>query len=97
MILPAKHIRFAESLLGLGGKLLTFVKQPMTVDEIWREYSKVNNDKKKFPAYHSFDNVVLALNLLYVIGAIEITPEGKVHNETNRTQSQSKQLSHSDL
>ena len=33
MILPTKHIRFSESLLGLGGVVLKIIKEPKTIDE----------------------------------------------------------------
>lgn len=79
MILPSKHIRLSESLLGLGGILLTITKEPVTVDDIWFKYSQINNSKNKFPAYHNFDNVILALNYLFLIGAIEIN-NGKIKN-----------------
>ena len=79
MILPSKHISLAESLIGLGGALLEILtSQPCSLDSLWREYSKVNNRKELYPAYHSFDNVILAVNLLYMIGAVSITAEGKL-------------------
>lgn len=77
MILPSKHIRFSESFLGLGGIILSFLKVPKTIDELWVQYSKIN-DTVRFPAYHDFDNVVLALDYLFLIGAIEINFEGKL-------------------
>jgi len=83
MILPSKHIRFSESLMGLGGILLSFINEPKSVDEIWFKYSEINNSKSKFPAYHNFDNVILALNYLYLIGAIEINSNGKIQNAIN--------------
>lgn len=83
MILPSKHIRFSESLLGLGGIILSLINEPKTVDEIWLKYSEINNSKTGFPAYHNFDNVILALNYLYLIGAILIDNNGKIHNAFN--------------
>jgi len=80
MILPSKHIRLAESLLGLGGYLLKYLKdEPQTVDQLWFKVSKQNNSKKSF-AYHGFDNVILALNYLYMIGAVDINSEGEILN-----------------
>lgn len=81
MILPTKHIRISESLLGLGGYLLTLLKRPMSIDELWAEYEKSNN--KKFPAYHSFDNLILSLDLLYLMGIIEINEMGDLYYATN--------------
>lgn len=79
MILPSKHISLSESLLGLAGVILTFLTQkPYTLDELWQEYSKINNTKDFFPAYHNFDNVILAINLLYSIGAIDINANGEI-------------------
>ncbi|WP_394351176.1 ABC-three component system middle component 6 [Draconibacterium mangrovi] len=77
MILPSKHISLSESLLGLGGILLGYLKIPQSVDELWHKYSKINNSKR-YPAYHDFDNLILALNYLYLIGAIDIDEKGKL-------------------
>lgn len=79
MILPSKHISLSESLLGLAGVILTFLtRKPYTLDELWQEYSKINNTRDFFPAYHNFDNVIMAINLLYLIGAIDINTKGKI-------------------
>lgn len=85
MILPSKHIRISESLFGLGGYLLSYMKDgPKSVDQLWFRVCKQNEVKKAF-AYHGFDNVVLALNYLYIIGAIDINSEGKVYNASTQT------------
>lgn len=87
MILPSKHIRIAESLLGLGGYLLSYMKDgPKTVDQLWFKVSK-QNETKKAMAYHGFDNVILALNYLYIIGAIDINSEGLIYNAANQANS----------
>ncbi len=79
MILPSKHIRISESLFGLGGIILGFLrKEDKTVDELWLKISKINNSKK-LPAYHSFDNLVLALNYLFLIGAVEIDSTERIY------------------
>ena len=78
MILPTKHIRISESLIGLGGYLVKFLKEPMSVDNLWIKFSKVNN--KKFPAYHNFDNVVLSLNLLFIMGIVDINEKGELYH-----------------
>ena len=81
--MPTKHIRFSESLLGLSGIILNILSEPLTVDEIWYKYSEINNSKNKFPAYHNFDNLVLATNCLFLIGAIEIDSKGKLQHAVN--------------
>lgn len=88
MILPTKHINFSESILGLAGVLLSFImKKPYTVDGLWVEYSKINNTKE-FPAYHDFDNLILAVNLLHLIGTVDVNNIGEIFRyETNSTKS----------
>ncbi len=83
MILPSKHIRFSESLLGLGGVILNILQEPKTIDEIWFKFSEINNNKRVFPAYHNFDNIVLALNYLFIVGAVSITKDGRIQNAAN--------------
>lgn len=84
MILPSKHIRLSESLLGLGAVLLDFLQTPISVDELWFRFSAINNKRDTFPAYHSFDNVILALNVLYSMGIIDIEENGNIYNATVR-------------
>lgn len=69
MLLPNKHIRFSESLLGLGALLLDYLDKPRTADELWAAF------RQKRPSLagarqHSFDHVVLALDVLFALGAI---------------------------
>jgi len=80
MILPTKHIRISESLIGLGGYLLKFLQEPMSIDQLWIKYENVNN--KKYPAYHNFDHMVLALNLLFIMEIVEINEKGELYNAT---------------
>jgi hypothetical protein len=77
MLLPDKHIKFSESLLGLGSFLLSILKKPMSVDTLWREYSQAR-DSATYPAYHSFENIVLALDFLFAIGAISYGENGLI-------------------
>lgn len=70
MIMPSKHINFSQSLLGFGSYLLSKLKSPKSVDDLWKEYQ---NDLKNdlYSAPHSFDNLNLALIFLYGINAIK--------------------------
>lgn len=76
MILPSKHIKFSQSILGLSGFLLNQLKEPKTIDELWSKYSR--SSVKRFPSFHDFDNIVLAINLLYIIEAVELLDDGKL-------------------
>lgn len=69
MIMPSKHINFSQSLLGFGSYLLSKLKTPKSVDDLWKEYqSDFKNDLYSTP--HSFDNLNLTLIFLYGINAI---------------------------
>jgi hypothetical protein len=82
MILPRKHIRLTESYFGFGGYLLNFINNPIDLDNLWVKFEKVN-ESKEFPAYHSFDNFLLAINYLFIIGAINQDSRGYIYRETN--------------
>ena len=78
MLFPAKHIRLSESLLGLGAFILKFIGAPKNIDRLWSEVRQVNNSSY-FPAHHSYNNFLLALDYLYSIGAIDLNDRGEIH------------------
>jgi hypothetical protein len=81
MILPKKHITIYESLLGLSNFAYSKIKeQELTVDELWTLYQKINHSKR-FPARHSFDNLILSIDILFSLKKIRLTEEGKLKNE----------------
>jgi hypothetical protein len=65
MILPSKHISQEKALLTVGAELLKKLERPKTVSAIWE-------DARISTASISYDWFILALDLLYIIGAIEI-------------------------
>lgn len=77
MLLPDKHITIAESILGLSSFALERLQQPVHVDTIWAEFENVNNSKS-YPAYHTFENMLLALAFLFSIGVIEKDDRGRI-------------------
>lgn len=76
MILPTKHIRLSESLIGLGGVLLNYLNEPLTIDALWQNFDKRN--MTKYSTYHNFDNLVLAVNLLFLMGIVNINDKGEL-------------------
>lgn len=76
MLLPDKHISFAESLLGFGTFILENLRIPQDIDALWRLFEKSRG--RDYPAYHSFDNLVLTVDILYTIGAIHMDSNGKL-------------------
>ncbi|WP_369692497.1 ABC-three component system middle component 6 [Denitrobacterium detoxificans] len=70
MILPTKGISPERSLLGIGAEVLEILKRPMSVSEVWTAYKRrANRGRRDFV---SFDWFILALDLLYIIGAVSI-------------------------
>lgn len=74
MILPAKHLGSDRALITLGAELLARLDRPKTVSALWHVTRRANQASQ---AVLTFDWFVLALDLLYVLGAIELVA-GKV-------------------
>ncbi len=66
MILPTKHLTPAQSLLGVAARLLEQLDRPLTVNELWEEC-------RDDPRVATFDRFVLSLDLLFLLGAIEMS------------------------
>jgi hypothetical protein len=70
VILPTKHLALNRSLLSVGGRILNKMRESQTVSALW-------NDLKASPSSAgdrldiSFDWFVLALDFLFVAGAVE--------------------------
>jgi hypothetical protein len=71
MILPTKHIRPERALLGVGAELLEVLDRPFTMSRLWDEIRSRRSTESSSPVidYRWF---VLALDLLYLIGAIDL-------------------------
>ena len=65
MILPTKHIPASKSLLGVSAKLLRPIRSSPTVTDLW---AQVRSD----PDVATFERFVLALDLLFLWGVIEL-------------------------
>ena len=71
MILPTKHIRPDRALLTIGGDLLIYLHEPTTVSRLWDDVCSNRGGPGK-PAPINYDWFVLALDLLFMIGAVEL-------------------------
>lgn len=70
MILPSKHIRQDQALIGVGAIVLGELHQAHTVTSLW-ERSRLHSQ------VGTFERFVLALDMLYVTGVITFT-EGMI-------------------
>ena len=83
MILPEKHVTLSKSSFGFGGFLLQFFSASTTVDGLWNIYSEHNNTSE-FNAFHSFDDFILTLDYLFLIGAINQNEKGEIFYEVSK-------------
>jgi hypothetical protein len=66
MIAPTKHITLDDSLLGVGATVLRELRGPKTLTALWERCRVV-------PSVGNYHRFVLALDLLYALGAVEMT------------------------
>lgn len=74
MIVATKGIHPRQALLTVGAQAITVLQEPQTVSATWTalsEYRKSLGDKPI-----GFDWFVLALDLAYVLGAVELGEDG---------------------
>jgi hypothetical protein len=65
MILPTKHIPESEALIGVGAVVLAHLNGPTTVSNLWERL-------RGKPNVGTFERFVLAANLLFLLGAIDL-------------------------
>ena len=86
MILPKKQLSLNESFLGFGAFLLPQLSAPISIDDLWAYY-KDSYTNKKYSVKFSFDQFVMALDYLYIIGAIQLNEGGLLCYEINQSKS----------
>ena len=74
-LVPHKHVRFCESLLGLAGYIYGVLVEPMTIDGL---YSFLNSSQSTWLVKPDFAEVVLALDILLILKQIELTGENHI-------------------
>ncbi|WP_272915727.1 ABC-three component system middle component 6 [Aristophania vespae] len=74
-VAPHDHVRFSDSVVGLAGKVREILKEPMTIDEL---QTLLYRRDSGWPGQVDFGKVVLAITLLYTIGAANITDGDRI-------------------
>lgn len=78
MILPTKGIAPDRSVLGVGADVLGLMREePIGVSTLWERYAKYRK-RHGCDAPVTFDWFVLALDFLYMIGAIGLDSRGRL-------------------
>ncbi len=81
MILPKKQLSLSESLFGFGAFLLQKLDTPASMDDLW-DYYKDSYTNKKYLIKFTFDQFIMTLDYLYIIGAIKQDERGMLCYET---------------
>lgn len=71
MILPSKHLSQDRALLTVGAVILERLSEPKTVSALWEDMPRHGNARRKRPTLR-YDSFVLALDLLFLMGTIDI-------------------------
>lgn len=71
MILPTKHIRPDRTLLSIGAELLACLREPTTVSRLWDDVRSARGATLD-SASINYDWFVLALDLLFMLGAVDL-------------------------
>ena len=85
MLFPEKHVRIGESIFGLAAHILGILgNKKIDVYDLWLDFKKINHSNE-LPFNHSYDNFLLAIDFLHLIGVIKADDEGRIFNEIIRT------------
>lgn len=71
MILPSKHLPQDRALLTVGAVILRHLSGPVTVSTLWEQVSRSSRDQTTPSPLH-YGAFVLALDLLFLMGALEL-------------------------
>lgn len=72
MILPSKHLPPNRALLSVGARVLQALAEPRTASATWDQITRDVEQSISRKHVISYDTFVLSLDLLFMIGAIEI-------------------------
>ena len=83
MILPAKHLDADQALITVAAELLSLLAKPQTVSALWTDLhrSRESGPVGGQPRPITFDWFVLALDVIFALGAVELTDGRLVRHE----------------
>jgi len=68
MLMPTKHIKTENAIIGVGGEVLDLLVHDKTVSRVFHDLQKKRNENELTTIH--FDWFLLAVDFLYAIGAI---------------------------
>ena len=76
-LLPEKHVRTSESVLGLGAAVLASLEAgPKKLDTLWADLKEFETIKRRVHGTVTLDSVVLAVDFLFAVGVVTLDSEG---------------------
>ena len=82
MLLTEKHVHLSETVIGLSSFVIENLKEKLTLDELWKSLME-SFESEEYPAKPSFEKLILTIDYLYTIGAIELDKFGRLSSEIN--------------
>ena len=83
-LLPEKHVRTGESLLGLGALVLSsLAAKPKDLDTLWADLKDLAPVKRRVHGSITLDGVVLAVDFLFIVGAVQLNHEGLLEHASH--------------
>ena len=75
-LIPQKHISFSGSLVGVAAYVRSMLKvRSCTLDELWIQVAK---NERHWPARPSFEQVTIAVIILFALGEVRESTNGKL-------------------
>lgn len=74
-LIPHKHVRFSDSIIGLSGHLRNLLIEPHTLDELW---AQIDSDTSPWKSRPSFSHLILAVDVLFAIGVVKLVGDGRI-------------------
>jgi hypothetical protein len=78
VLLPDKHIKIGESILGLAALVMANLEKPRAFDNLMAALAP-KFGTSEWPAYHNTGTVSLALCFLHSAGLVDVTTEGDLY------------------
>ena len=75
---PSKHLSFNESIVGIGAIILKHLDGGKAIDDLWNELRRIKTPHEHLPEKVDFDMAVLAVDFLFIVGAVKQNDAGAI-------------------
>jgi hypothetical protein len=83
-LLPEKHVRTSESLLGLGAMvLISLANGPRNLDSLWADVKEQESVRPRAHGSITLDTLVLTVDFLFSIGVVRLNREGLLEDASS--------------